>query len=55
MSFEAGPAHPTSCSREIPERIEDRLIVALDEPSIAGARRLVDTPDGVVSVFKLAR
>jgi orotidine-5'-phosphate decarboxylase len=31
--------------------MEDRLIVALDVPSIAEARRLVDTLDGVVSFF----
>jgi orotidine-5'-phosphate decarboxylase len=53
MSFGAGPAHHTSGSREIPERMEDRLIVALDVPSIAEARRLVDTLDGVVSFFKI--
>lgn len=55
MSSEAGPARHTSSSREIPDRIEDRLIVALDVPSIAEARRLVDTLDGVASIFKLAR
>jgi orotidine-5'-phosphate decarboxylase len=40
-------------ARQIPERIEDRLIVALDVPSIAEARRLVDQLDGVVSFFKI--
>jgi len=40
-------------TREIPQRIEDRLIVALDVPSIAEARSLVDKLDGVVSFFKL--
>jgi orotidine-5'-phosphate decarboxylase len=39
--------------REIPERIEDRLIVALDVPSITEARALVDRLDGVVSFFKI--
>ena len=39
--------------REIPQRIEDRLIVALDVPSIAEARLLVDRLAGVVSFFKL--
>ncbi len=39
--------------REIPERIEDRLIVALDVPSVAQARALVAGLDGVVSFFKI--
>ena len=39
--------------REVPEKIEDRLIVALDVPTVAEARRLVDKLDGVVSVFKI--
>jgi orotidine-5'-phosphate decarboxylase len=39
--------------REIPQRIEDRLIVALDVPSVAEARLLVDKLDGVASFFKL--
>jgi orotidine-5'-phosphate decarboxylase len=39
--------------REVPERIEDRLIVALDVPSIAEARELVEKLDGVVSFFKV--
>ncbi len=39
--------------REVPERIEDRLIVALDVASIAEARALIDELDGVVSFFKL--
>lgn len=33
--------------------MEDRLIVALDVPSIAEARTLVDKLDGVVSFFKI--
>jgi orotidine-5'-phosphate decarboxylase len=42
-----------SPSREIPERIEDRLIVALDVPSIAEAHTLVAKLDGVISFFKI--
>jgi orotidine-5'-phosphate decarboxylase len=53
MSFKARPAQHTSCSREVPEKIEDRLIVALDVPSVAEAHKLVDTLDGVVSFFKV--
>ena len=39
--------------REVPERIEDRLIVALDVPSVAEARTLVARLDGLVSFFKI--
>src|SRR5882762_4230258 len=39
--------------RELPERIEDRLIVALDVPSIGEARALADALDAVVSFFKI--
>jgi orotidine-5'-phosphate decarboxylase len=39
--------------REIPARIEDRLIVALDLPTIAEARQIVDRLDGTVSFYKL--
>ena len=39
--------------RGVPERIEDRLIVALDVPTAAQARALVERLDGVVSFFKL--
>lgn len=37
----------------MPERIEDRLIVAVDLPEIAAAQAIVDRLDGVVSFFKL--
>lgn len=37
----------------IPERIGDRLIVALDVPTIAEARSLIAKLDGVASFFKL--
>jgi orotidine-5'-phosphate decarboxylase len=40
-------------ARDIPARIEDRLIVALDVPSIDEARALIATLDGVVSFFKV--
>src|SRR5438552_12957772 len=42
-----------SLIREVPERIEERLIVALDVPSISKARALVGRLDGVVSFFKI--
>ena len=37
----------------VPDRIEDRLIVALDVPTLDEARRLVDALDGTVSFYKL--
>jgi orotidine-5'-phosphate decarboxylase len=43
----------TSPPREVPARVEDRLIVALDVPSIGAARGLIDRLDGVVSFFKV--
>jgi len=42
-----------SSPRDVPERIEDRLIVALDVPSIKEARILVDKLDAIVSFFKI--
>lgn len=42
-----------SSARGIPKRIEDRLIVALDVPTIAEARTLVAKLDGLVSFFKI--
>jgi len=39
--------------RDVPEPIEDRLIVALDVPSIGQARALIDQLDGLVSFFKI--
>jgi len=53
MNLEADAIQQASCSRDIPVRIEDRLIVALDVQSIAEARRLVGDLDGLVSFFKL--
>ena len=42
-----------SLLRELPERIQDRLIVALDVPTIGEARDLVGELDGLVSFFKV--
>lgn len=39
--------------RDIPDAMADRLIVALDVPTIAGAERLVAQLDGIVTFFKL--
>jgi orotidine-5'-phosphate decarboxylase len=39
--------------RHLAERIEDRLIVALDVPGIAEARALVDQLNGIVSFYKI--
>ena len=40
-------------ARTLPARMEDRLIVALDVPSVAEARAIVARLDGVVSFYKL--
>jgi orotidine-5'-phosphate decarboxylase len=40
-------------SRDVLERTEDRLIVALDVPSIKEARTLIDKLDAIVSFFKI--
>jgi orotidine-5'-phosphate decarboxylase len=39
--------------REVPERIEDRLIVALDVPTVAQARAVIERLEGLVSFFKI--
>jgi orotidine-5'-phosphate decarboxylase len=39
--------------RVLPARMEDRVIVALDLPSVAAAREMVAKLDGIVSFFKL--
>lgn len=39
--------------RVLPARMGDRLIVALDVPTIAGAREMVARLDGVVTFFKV--
>ena len=43
----------TTTCREVPEKVEDRLIVALDVPSIGEARAVIDKLEGVVSFFKV--
>ena len=40
-------------TREIPPTMADRLIVALDVPTVEGAARLAGQLDGVVSFFKV--
>jgi orotidine-5'-phosphate decarboxylase len=42
-----------TAARDLPARIEDRLIVALDVPTIAEARALAASLKGVASFFKL--
>ena len=42
-----------SICREVPEKAEDRLIVALDVPTISEARAVIDKLEGVASFFKL--
>ena len=44
---------PGAPLRNLPARMEDRLIVALDVPSVAEARAIVHRLDGLVSFFKL--
>ncbi len=39
--------------RQLPARMQDRLIVALDVPTVAEARRVVAELDGVASFFKI--
>lgn len=40
-------------ARTLPARMEDRLIVALDLPSVAAARAVAAKLDGIVSFFKI--
>jgi orotidine-5'-phosphate decarboxylase len=47
------PAHDTGNPRNLPSAMADRLIVALDVPSIRQAEALVDALDGVVEFFKI--
>jgi orotidine-5'-phosphate decarboxylase len=44
---------PPTTDRPIPDRVADRLIVALDLPTVAQARVMAERLDGVVSFFKL--
>ena len=49
----AQTAASMSLPRDVPPNIEDRLIVALDVPTIGEARALAGRLDGVVSFFKV--
>ena len=40
-------------SREVPSRMGDRLIVALDVPDCGAASRIVERLDGIVSFYKI--
>jgi orotidine-5'-phosphate decarboxylase len=44
---------PRDMPRDLPGDMKDRLIVALDVPTIAAARDLAERLDGVVSFFKV--
>jgi orotidine-5'-phosphate decarboxylase len=44
---------PSAITRDIPHAMSDRLIVALDMPTIEGAVRLAGQLDGIVSFFKI--
>src|SRR5271170_6387099 len=46
-------AHAATNSRNLPSDMADRLIVALDVPTIGQAEALVDALDGVVTFFKI--
>lgn len=43
----------TRSARNLPARMEDRLIVALDLPSVEAARAIVGRLDGIVGFFKV--
>ena len=40
-------------ARDVPARMADRLIVALDVPTVAQARELVAKLNGIVSFYKI--
>src|ERR1700733_12749136 len=42
-----------SDARNLPERVADRLIVALDVPTASEAKRIIDELAGTVSFFKV--
>ena len=48
-----GTFHRPRPMRDVPEKMADRLIVALDVPSVIEAERLIDKLDGVVSFYKI--
>lgn len=47
------PVNRDSQMRDVPERMAERLIVALDVPTVAEAQKLVGLLDGVVSFYKI--
>ena len=47
------PTHGPGNPRNLPSAMADRLIVALDVPSIQQAEALIDALDGVVAFFKI--
>jgi orotidine-5'-phosphate decarboxylase len=49
----SGAASGGGSGRDLPAEMADRLIVALDVPSIGQAEALVDALDGVVGFFKI--
>jgi orotidine-5'-phosphate decarboxylase len=51
--MEKGSMPKGSGLRGLPPEMKDRLIVALDVPTIAGAREMVARLDGTVSFFKI--
>src|SRR5258708_14115603 len=53
MTSKGGGMLAANAGRAVPARVEDRLIVALDVPTIAEARDLVARLDGVASFFKI--
>jgi orotidine-5'-phosphate decarboxylase len=46
-------ASSSGAPRNVPARMEDRLIVALDLPSVEAARSIVARLDGIVTFYKL--
>jgi orotidine-5'-phosphate decarboxylase len=49
----ASVGHRTAGPRDLPPAMADRLIVALDVPSIGQAEALIEALDGVVAFFKI--
>jgi orotidine-5'-phosphate decarboxylase len=47
------PSESRGAARSLPARMEDRLIVALDLPSVDAARAITARLDGIVSFYKL--
>jgi len=53
LFIEGIAAEVTMAVRDIPDAMADRLIVALDVPTIERATRLAGQLDGMVSFFKI--